>query len=88
MLDQHDIELLRGLFAEQDKRFLAAIKTNNQDLKREIRDEVHALISASEQRIKTEITANIAELLDNAILPQIADLQRDMTLVKQHLQLV
>lgn len=48
-----------------------------------LRDEIHAAVNASEKRI----TTNIAELLDTSVLPQIADLQRDMTLVKRHLQL-
>lgn len=67
--------------------FTDILKQNNQDLKKEIRDEMYALISASEYRIKIEITENISDLLDTSILPQIADLQRDMTLVKHHLQL-
>lgn len=85
MLDQQDIELLRGMFADQDKRFLAAIKDNNHELKREIRDETHSLLRATEvrmdvklEKIKTEIVTEVADMLDTSILPQIADLQRDI----------
>lgn len=83
MFDTNDIELLRGMFKEQDSRLLNAIKENNHDLKKEIRDEIHALITASEKRIVTEIS----ELLDTAVLPQITELQTDMATVKQHLHL-
>lgn len=98
MLDNKDITVLQGMFKEQDQRFLEAMKQNNQDLKEEIRDEMRALLGATETRIKSElgakidsvekrITTDIAELLDTSVLPQIAELQRDMTKVKQHLQL-
>lgn len=83
MLDAQDIVTLRQLFAEQDRRFVDAMKENNKDLRIEILDETRALIAASEHRI---ISA-IGEVLDASILPQIAELQRDMTKVKQHLQL-
>lgn len=83
MLDAQDIATLRQMFAEQDRRFVDAMKENNKDLKVEILDETRALIVASEHRI---ISA-IGEVLDASILPQIAELQRDMTTVKQHLQL-
>ena len=83
MLDAQDIATLRQMFAEQDRRFMFALKQNNTELKVEIIDETRALIAASENRIVTAI----GDILDGAILPQIAELQRDMTIVKQHLQL-
>lgn len=72
MLDGKDITILREMFSK-----------NNCQLTRQIQNEVHSLIIASEKRV----IGSIAEILDISILPQIADLQRDMTLVKQHLQL-
>ncbi len=82
-MDAKDIAQLRELFAEQDKKFTVALKQNNQDLKVEIRDEVHAVIAASEKRI---IDA-VGEILDASVLPQITELQREITVIKQHLQL-
>jgi hypothetical protein len=63
--------------------FKEMLMQNNIDLKRDIRDEVHALIAASEKRIIHTITG----FIDQAILPQIHDLQTDTQLVKQHLKL-
>lgn len=87
MLDKQDIVVLRGMFGE-------ALRANNIDLKREIRDEVHSLIAASEHRmmgamdrIKFDIIAEFSELLDVSILPQIAELQKDMVVVKTTLKL-
>ena len=82
-MNENDIIQLKALFAEQDKRFVVALKQNNQDLKVEIRDEVHELIVAEEKRI---ISA-VGEILDASVLPQITELQREITVIKQHLQL-
>lgn len=87
MLDAQDIATLRQMFAEQDRRFVDAMKENNKDLKIEIREETHALIAASEKRVIETIVSSIGEILDTSVLPQIAELQRDTTIVKQHLQL-
>ncbi len=58
MLDKNDIQILREMFRE-----------NNSIFGRELRDEMRALIRASEHRVIGEITDFIA----NAILPQIDD---------------
>ena len=103
MLDKQDITLLQdmmdttvsrsikvaleenNLTFKQELRleFKEMLKQNNIDLKRDIRDEVHALL----RKTKAEIVGEITEFLDSAILPQIHDLQTDMTLVKNHLKL-
>lgn len=65
MLDNNDITLLermmRGLMQE-------ALQQNNVSLKREIREEVHSLISASEHRlikrmdtVRFEIVSDLAQ---------------------------
>ena len=91
MFDANDIAVLREMFSAQTHYLLQVMKENNvqlkTELKREIRDEVHSIIAAAEVRIETRITTNIAELLDASVLPQIAELQQDMQLVKHHLQL-
>lgn len=87
LMNANDIAQLRELFAEQDKKFIVALKQNNQDLKVEIRDEVHSLIAAAEKRIINTIVGSIGEILDAAVLPQITELQREITVIKQHLQL-
>ena len=86
-MNENDIAQLRELFAEQDKKFIVALKQNNRDLKVEIRDEVHALIAAAEKRIIETVVSSIGEILDAAVLPQITELQREITVIKQHLQL-
>ncbi len=99
MLDQNDFVVLQRMM---DKSIQAALEANNTvlkkelrvefkdmlvqnniDLKRDIRDEVHALIVASAKRVIHTIT----EFLDQAILPQIHELQTDMVRVKSHLKL-
>lgn len=86
-MNVNDIAQLRELFAEQDKKFTVALKQNNRDLKVEIRDEVHALIAAAEKRIIETVVSSIGEILDAAVLPQITELRREITVIKQHLQL-
>ncbi|MEK7183089.1 MAG: hypothetical protein AAB776_00465 [Patescibacteria group bacterium] len=76
------------IFKQELKRewrndFRDILVQNNLDLKREIRDEVHTLL----RKTKREIIDEITEFLDQAILPQIHDLQVDMGLVKNHLKL-
>lgn len=71
MLDNNDIALLKGMFEAQDTRFHHIITENNRVLKREIRDEVHSLIAASETRVIT----HIADLLHESAFPQITQLQ-------------
>ena len=52
---------------------------HGQMLKREIRDEVHSLIRASEHRIIGEIT----EFIANSIIPQIDDHDARITRLEQ-----
>lgn len=91
MLDKQDIVQLRGVFRE-------ILVQNNADLKVEIRDEMRSLLAATEARFKSDmremesrlhgdIVGDIGTILDESVLPQIAELQRDMTKVKIHLQL-
>ena len=71
MLTKQDMLLLRGMFSE-------VLTQNNVELKRDIRDEVHALIAASEDRMlgRMELMKHeIIEFLDQTILPQIHELQ-------------
>lgn len=58
MLDQNDFKALREMFGEM-------LRENKLDL----RDEMRAMIRASEHRVIGEIT----EFIANAILPQIDD---------------
>ncbi len=87
MLDKKDIQILQGMFLQNN----AILK---QDICKEMREEMQAMITASEHRLiarmdrlRTEIVTDVAEVLDECILPQIADLQNDMTMVKRHLKL-
>lgn len=65
MFTKKDIEILKGMFLE-----------NNAILRLEMRDEMHALIIASENRLRKDIhqvREGVVELIDSTILPQIAD---------------
>lgn len=79
--------VLRGMFRENNdvlrKELRKEIREEIQANNKIIRDEIHSAVVASERRV----TTNIADLLDTSVLPQIAELQRDMTIVKRHLQL-
>lgn len=88
MLDNQDIATLQRMFDQ-----------HAQDMKADIRDEIRSSIAASEHRMKAhvedvvgtakkEIVTELSELLDASVLPQIAELQTDMTRVKQHSALV
>jgi len=95
MLDAKDIEILRGMFSE-----------NNQILKREIRDEMHALLKASGaglirrmdvmeeglirrmNMMKDEVIDGTLDILNDDVLPRVHVLERDMITVKQELKLV
>lgn len=98
MLDKQDIAVLEGMFIRHTVSFKEIIKQNNVDLKRDIRDEVHSLIAASEHRmriwmtsklesLKTEIVSGVIDVVDGGVLPQIDDLRTDMIMIKGHLKL-
>ncbi len=82
MLSKNDIQVLRGMFEE-----------NNHVLKREIRDEVHALIAVSESKVirhleakiesvKEEIIDGIIDTLDRDIYPRLDGHDRDIAQLK------
>ncbi len=80
MFTKKDIEILKGMFLE-----------NNAILRLEIRDEMHALITATENRLRKDINQvreDVVELIDSTILPQISDLQHDVGRIKRHIGLV
>lgn len=88
MLSKNDMTLLRGMFTEMlNVALKVALKENNEifgaQLKREIRDEMQALLRIQ----KGEIVGEITEFIDSALLPQISDLDRDVTMIKRHLRL-
>ena len=90
MLDKQDIALLEGLFEKQEKRF--DIKLEN--LKIDLRDEIHSNISASEARMiarmdamEKRIVSDITDFIDDAILPQIEKHNVDIRHIKTHLNL-
>lgn len=91
MLSKNDMSALRGLMREAIIDTVPGmIESNNHILKREIRDEVHSLIKASEVGIlrrmdamhnglRTEILDGVAEIIGERIVPQIDDLDRRVT---------
>lgn len=78
MLSKNDIQVLRGMFEE-----------NNHILKREIRDEihsvVHAAVSGSESSLRKElyqIRDEIIDVINDEILPQIEEHRIDIARLK------
>lgn len=91
MLSKNDIQILRGMFRENNEVF-------GSRLKREIRDEVHALIAASESKvihrletkiesIKEEIIDGIIDTLDRDIYPRLDGHDGDIVQLKLHVGL-
>lgn len=98
MLSKNDMSALRGLMREVIIETVPGMMRENNEifgsqLKREIRDEIHSLIKASEaglirrmdemeirliQRMDGGFDA-INELIDDGILPQVNDLDRRVT---------
>lgn len=67
MLDKNDIQILRGMFRE-----------NNDVLRREIRDETRAIVRAETGEVRKEIQEmreEFVELLNEHVLQPIAELQ-------------
>ena len=100
-LEENNRVFKQELRKEWRNDFRDILSQNNADLKREIRDEMHSLISSSEYRttaridnlsmkvdgLKSEIVSEVCGVISDAILPQIHELQVDMRLVKNHLKL-
>lgn len=91
MLSKSDFQMLRQMFGEM-------LRENNdifgRELKRDMRDEIHSCIAASEARMikrmdsmKEEIVDGIADILDNTIYPRLYILEQDMSQVKHQLKL-
>ncbi len=78
MLSKNDIQILCGMFEE-----------NNHVLKREIRDEMHALIVSSESKVihrielvKEEIIDGIIDILDRDVYPRLDGHDQDIAQLK------
>lgn len=95
MLDTKDIQMLERMFG---KILAEGLRANNEvfgsQLKREIRDEMRALLSASETRImkkaheiKVEIIDGITDVLDEGVLPRLDEHDREIRVIKRHLKL-
>jgi len=86
MLNKEDVRVLRGVIGEM-------LEENNHSLKREISDEMHSVVNAavfaSEKRIVATLRAeihtlrdDILDLVNDEILPQIDQCQRDIVQLK------
>ena len=76
MLDKKDIEILRGMFRENNEIFAT-------QLKREIRDEIHSFIRASESRILDAM----GSMMDVQIAPRFDEHHEEILTIKRHLKL-
>ena len=88
MLSKNDVTMLRGMFGE-------LLEENNHILKRENRDEMHALIKASEAGIirrvdvmEERILDAVGSVVDLQISPRLYDCEQQILKLKQHVQLV
>lgn len=90
MLNKNDIQVLRGMFRE-----------NNEQLKREIRDEMHSVVKASEAAMIRRMDAleydvqkdiqttrdDIIDVINDGILLQLEEHDREIRSIKHHLTL-
>lgn len=98
MLTPEDIRLFQGMLErsfttnngvlrqEMDKLrndLCLEMRQNSEDLKRDIRDEMHSLLKQTKREIVDELTT----FLNDAILPQFDDVNREIKLIKNHLKL-
>ncbi len=74
MLSKNDIQVLRGMFEE-----------NNHILKLEIRDEVYSIVKATEVSLRREMHQmrdDILDVIHDGILPQIEEHRIDIARLK------
>ncbi|MFA6018410.1 MAG: hypothetical protein WCT28_04190 [Patescibacteria group bacterium] len=74
MLSKNDVQLLRGMFEE-----------NNQILKREIRDETYSIVKgevAALRRDMLQMRDDILDVINEGILPQIEEHRIDIARLK------
>ena len=88
------IEILTNALKEQNVQWKIDLDQRFHDFRLDVRDEIHSCVSGSEGRmtkkmteIKEEIIDGITEILDESILPQIADLRSDVDRIKTRLQM-
>lgn len=92
MLSKNDIAMLHGMFGK-------LMKENNEifgrELKREIRDEMHSLIAASESRVitrleakiehvKEEIIDGVIDMLDRTVYPRLDRHDQEIAQLQVH----
>lgn len=67
---------MRIMFDKKELAQLGALfEVHKRDIVKDIREETKALIAASERRLEEKILTGVAELLEQNVLPQIAELQ-------------
>lgn len=86
MLNTKDVKMLRGMFGE-------LLEANNHVLKREIRDEVHSLIKASEAGLIRRMDAmeqrlhnDLISFIDDDYSPRMYGCEQGLAFVKHHLK--
>ena len=86
MLDEQDVRVLQGMFRENNEvlieKITGDITGKMHVMERNIRDEIDSKVSACERRLEAKIDDKIdglrneiVDLIDEHILPQIAELQ-------------
>ncbi len=82
--------MLRGMFGET---LTTELRVNNQiltdEIKRDIRDEMHSIVKASESVLRREIHQmrdDILDVINEGILPQIDEHDREIRGIKHHLK--
>lgn len=95
MLTKNDKEEMREMFVEILSKNNEKVFQMFHDFTRSVRDEMHSLILASESRmmlrlekLRTDIVNDIGSILDEAVLPQIAELQHEVKRIKLHVHMV
>lgn len=98
MLSKKDIAILQGMFVENNKVWDASLKKRLDqrfvafeirfdDFKHEIREEIHAVVTAAVTASERRVIDEITEFIGEGVLPQIDEHTRQISVINRHLKL-
>ncbi|MEK9155316.1 MAG: hypothetical protein AAB839_01585 [Patescibacteria group bacterium] len=94
MLNTKDIALLQGMFQEQEKRSDQKLDQKLEDLKINLRDEIHSTVKASEAGLIRRMDAmeerlhkDLEEFIDDNYSPRMYEAEQQILKISSHLKL-
>lgn len=84
MLDDKDLMALQKMM---DTTINKALEQNSIDLKRDLRDEMHAMerrLIHRMDKLKAETVSEVTDFIGGTLLPQIDELQTDVLVLRRH----